>query len=199
MLDGNFGMNRQDQQVTGPDFGENLGLDLGIPGTNGTDIRQSGLPHFDIPNGTLATGGTNTNLYDIGTTPNWMPLFRKERSYTFSSALTWLKGRHQVRTGLDIVHHGSTTSRPSSAASAACAAASSSAASPPATPGYIPQVWNELGGLRARPDLDPAEGRAARGDDGAASGSTGSTSPTAGTCHEQADPEPRPALRDVSR
>ena len=39
VLDGNFGMNRQDQQVTGPDFGQNLGLDLGIPGTNGTDER----------------------------------------------------------------------------------------------------------------------------------------------------------------
>ena len=34
-----------------------------------------------------------------------MPLFRKERSYTFSSALTWVKGRHQVRTGVDVVRH----------------------------------------------------------------------------------------------
>ena len=34
-----------------------------------------------------------------------MPLFRKERSYTFSSALTWIKGRHQVRTGVDVVRH----------------------------------------------------------------------------------------------
>ena len=47
----------------------------------------SGLPDFDIP--TADTGGTN---YDIGTTPNWMPLFRKERSYTFSTALTWCQG-----------------------------------------------------------------------------------------------------------
>ena len=104
VLDGNFGMNRQDQQVTGPDFGdEPRPRRSGIPGTNGTDIRQSGLPHFDIPFGTVNTGGTNASHYDIGTTPNWMPLFRKERSYTFSSALTWVTGRHQVRTGLDIV------------------------------------------------------------------------------------------------
>ena len=34
-----------------------------------------------------------------------MPLFRKERSYTFSSALTWVSGRHQVRTGVDVVRH----------------------------------------------------------------------------------------------
>ena len=38
VLDGNFGANIQNQQVTGPDFGDNLGLDLGIPGTNGPDI-----------------------------------------------------------------------------------------------------------------------------------------------------------------
>ena len=49
VLDGNFGINRQDQQVTGPDFGENLGLDLlGIPGTNGTQHppeRPAALRH----------------------------------------------------------------------------------------------------------------------------------------------------------
>jgi hypothetical protein len=46
VLDSNFGMNRQDQFVTGPDYGQNIGLDLGIPGTNGPDIRQSGMPHL---------------------------------------------------------------------------------------------------------------------------------------------------------
>jgi hypothetical protein len=70
VLDGNFGANIQNQEVTGPDFGDDLGLGLGIRGTNGSDIRQSGLPHFQI--------GTNNNTgYNIGTTPNWMPLFRK--------------------------------------------------------------------------------------------------------------------------
>ena len=47
VLDGNFGANIQNQAVTGPDYGDNLGLGLGIPGSNGPDIRQSGLPHFD--------------------------------------------------------------------------------------------------------------------------------------------------------
>jgi hypothetical protein len=50
VLDGNLGVNRQNQQVTGPDFGQNIGLEvLGIPGTNGLNERASGLPHFDIP------------------------------------------------------------------------------------------------------------------------------------------------------
>ncbi|HJZ82144.1 MAG TPA: TonB-dependent receptor, partial [Pyrinomonadaceae bacterium] len=91
LLDGNFGYNRQDQVVTGPDFGKNIGLDLGIPGVNDPkDIRASGLPAFD-------------NGYIIGTTPNWMPLYRKELNYSFSSALTKVFPKHEVRVGVDIV------------------------------------------------------------------------------------------------
>ena len=87
VLDGNFGLNRQDQHVTGPDFGQNLGTDvLGIPGTNGGIDRYSGLPAFDIDGA--------TSQYDLGTTPNWMPLFRHERSYTLAIGLSGFLGRH---------------------------------------------------------------------------------------------------------
>ena len=91
LLDGNFGYNRQDQTVTGPDYGKNLGLDLGIPGVNDPkDVRASGLPTFE-------------NGYTIGTTPSWMPLFRKELNYSFSSALTKVFAKHELRAGVDIV------------------------------------------------------------------------------------------------
>ena len=93
ILDGNFGANIQNQTVTGPDYGTNFGLDLGIRGVNqADDIRASGLPTFE-------------NGYTIGSTPNWMPLFRKERSFTFSSALTKVIPKHDLRLGIDIVHH----------------------------------------------------------------------------------------------
>ena len=93
ILDGNFGANIQNQTVTGPDFGTNYGIDLGIPGVNDPNDRNaSGLPTF-------------ANGYDIGTTPNWMPLFRKERSFTFSSALTKVIPHHDLRLGVDVVHH----------------------------------------------------------------------------------------------
>ena len=92
VLDGNFGLDIQKQNVRGPDFGDNLGLDLGIKGVNDeNDIRASGLPNFQ-------------NGYPIGTTPNWMPLDRDERTYTFSSALTKsFGGKHDVRVGVDVV------------------------------------------------------------------------------------------------
>lgn len=91
LLDGNFGYYRMDQTVTGPDYGKNFGLDLGIPGVNDpNDIRASGLPTFE-------------NGYTIGQTPNWMPLFRKEVNYSFSSALTKVFSKHELRLGVDIV------------------------------------------------------------------------------------------------
>ncbi len=91
LLDGNFGYNRQNQTVTGPDFGKNLGIELGIPGVNDpNDIRASGLPTFD-------------NGYAIGTTPSWMPLFRKEVNYSFSTALTKVFAKHELRAGFDLV------------------------------------------------------------------------------------------------
>jgi len=92
VLDGNFGIEQQNQTVTGPDYGTNYGLELGIPGTNGSSERYSGLPTFD-------------NGYYIGGTPSWMPLFRHERSWTFTTNLTKILPKHELRFGLDFVRH----------------------------------------------------------------------------------------------
>jgi hypothetical protein len=107
VLDGNFGINRMEQQVTGPDYGNNVGLDrYGIPGTNGSGIRGSGIPFFDTAAAAGGLGGhTAANDYDFGTTPNWMPLFRTEQSFTFSSAITKVMTKHEVRVGIDVVKH----------------------------------------------------------------------------------------------
>lgn len=91
VLDGNFGMSRQDQTVLPADYGTNYGLQLGIPGTNNAnDIRESGLPTF-------------ASTYSIGTAPNWMPLWRKEISYSGTLALTKVLAKHEMRTGFDFV------------------------------------------------------------------------------------------------
>jgi hypothetical protein len=47
LIDGNLGWTRFGQNVQSPDLGTNFGLDtLGIPGTNGKDPRESGMPSF---------------------------------------------------------------------------------------------------------------------------------------------------------
>jgi len=107
VLDGYFGLNRMEQTVTGPDYGNNVGTDrYGIPGTNGGSLRASGIPYFDTAAGAGGIGAANVaNDYDFGTTPNWMPLFRTEQSFTFSSGLTKVLTKHEARLGIDVVKH----------------------------------------------------------------------------------------------
>ena len=80
----------------GPDFQSgNYGLDvLGIPGTNdqGTDTfgfedRYAGYPQF------------RTGFSDVGNRDGWNPIFRDERTYSLTTNLTKVKGRHDIRGG----------------------------------------------------------------------------------------------------
>ncbi|HVD93663.1 MAG TPA: TonB-dependent receptor, partial [Vicinamibacterales bacterium] len=92
LLDTTFGFGRQNQHVYGPDFqAGNYGLDvLGIPGTNDQhtgDSRYAGYPVF------------NTGFSSVGNRDGWNPIFRDERTYTLSTNLTKMKGRHDLRGG----------------------------------------------------------------------------------------------------
>ncbi len=89
LLDGVIGYQRQDQTVKGVDFGKNFREILGIPGINGTDIRESGFPNVVL------------NGYDDFGVPGWMPLERIEENYTMTHNLTWTKGAHVFRFGFD--------------------------------------------------------------------------------------------------
>jgi hypothetical protein len=132
LLDGNFGYYKQDQVVLGPDYGKNYGLELGIPGTNDpNDERASGMP-------TIANG------YTIGGTPSWMPLWRKELNYSFSSALTKVFPRHEIKTGLQIVklelNHRQAEWGPYGLKGGMEFAGNVTGA-----PGYATQTWNQFG------------------------------------------------------
>ena len=118
--------------MTGPDYGTNYGSEvLGIPGTNGTDIRQSGMPDFN-------------SVYPLGTL-SYFPLFRHDRSYTLSSALTWATGRHQVRAGFDVVRHE--LNQVQAELSSGVRGAFTFTGSETATPGYVPLGWNGFAAL----------------------------------------------------
>ncbi len=92
VVDGNFGMSRQDQTVLPADFGTNYGIQFGIPGTNNpNDNRESGLPIM-------------ASTYTIGSgSANWMPLYRKEVNYSGTLAMTKMFSKHEVRAGFDFV------------------------------------------------------------------------------------------------
>jgi hypothetical protein len=145
VLDGNFGINRMEQTVTGPDYGNNVGTDrYGIPGTNGGNIRASGIPFFDT---TGAGGHTQANDYDFGTTPNWMPLFRTEQSFTFSSALTKVMTKHEVRFGIDVVKHELNHFQAEFGGIGGVRGRFTFANDLTGTPGYVSPGWNSFGGF----------------------------------------------------
>ena len=96
VIDGTIGITRYVNSVRQPDFGKNFGLDvLKIPGTNGPDPRQSGKPYFSI-SGYSALGMTDT----------WVPVDRHDYTYTYTTNVSWSKGKHDIRSGLDISRYG---------------------------------------------------------------------------------------------
>ncbi len=95
LIDGTFGWTRFGQDVEPPDLGTNFGLDvLGIPGTNGPDPRESGMPPMYI-----------SGYSDLGNPEGWNPLYRNDQSYTANANASWTKGTHDIRFGFDFVHH----------------------------------------------------------------------------------------------
>jgi len=145
VLDGYFGMNRMEQTVTGPDYGTNVGTDrYGIPGTNGNNLRASGIPFFDATGAGAFTRGTD---YDFGTTPNWMPLFRTEQSFTFSSGLTKVMTKHELRFGVDVVKHELNHYQAEFGGIGGVRGRFTFGNDLTATPGYVSPGWNSFGGF----------------------------------------------------
>ena len=95
--DATFGFSRQKQDVLGPDHNiGNFGLEtLRIPGTNDaglSDARYGGYPRFD------------TGFSILGNYEGWMPIFRDERTYSFSTNLSKTMGRHDLRGGYSFTY-----------------------------------------------------------------------------------------------
>ena len=192
VLDGNFGINRMEQTVTGPDYGDNFGTDrYGIPGTNGDSVRASGLPFFDT---TGFNGHTQANDYDFGTTPNWMPLFRTEQSFTFSSALTKVMTKHELRFGIDVVKHELDHFQAEFGSIGGVRGRFSFANELTGHPRLRLAGLELVRRLPARAAVDPGQGRAGDRDERPRVADGGLRSrPLAGG--RQADAQPRPALR----
>ncbi len=100
LIDGNWGLSDMNQQVLTSDlalgnFGQEV---LGIPGTNDTSARAcpegrcGGIPYFNI-----------AGYSGFGQVDGWSPLFRQERSYSFTHNFSYSKSKHELRWGYDIV------------------------------------------------------------------------------------------------
>jgi hypothetical protein len=95
LYDATYGFTRYGHTSFGQDFGKNWGTDVfGIPGTNGSDPRQSGLPFFNI-----------AGYSAIGNNQSWIPAFRNDQSFATSQNFGLIHGSHEFRMGFDGIRH----------------------------------------------------------------------------------------------
>src|SRR5690348_3534955 len=95
VLDANIGYTRQRLGAEGFDIVSNFGLDvLHIPGTNGPNHLQGGVPAFQINGGWTNIGNDNTGN----------PFLFRDNQYVAAANLSWLKGTHAFRFGADYLN-----------------------------------------------------------------------------------------------
>jgi hypothetical protein len=76
-----------------PDSNSAFGLNvLGIPGTNGPSARYNGIPGFNI-----------SGYEPLGTNETYLPKYVRNTYFTYSLNFGWMKGKHDIRFGLDLV------------------------------------------------------------------------------------------------
>lgn len=90
LLDANAGYTRESLSSTLADQGTNFGLDtLHIPGTNGTNPLQGGMPGFNI-----------SGFSSVGDPEPYSPFVYHDNQYTYAANLSWIKGAHSIRFGM---------------------------------------------------------------------------------------------------
>jgi len=93
--DGMIGWNRMGVAITGLHFGQNWGRDfLGIPGTNGPEIGQSGAVQLPIQGYSQYGGDTGTR-----------PAFFNDSTFSTAQNFGWNRGKHDIRFGFEGVRH----------------------------------------------------------------------------------------------
>ncbi|MSV27908.1 MAG: TonB-dependent receptor [Bryobacterales bacterium] len=92
LIDGNLSLSHDPLDLVHSDSGTNYGSEvLGIPGTNGPNVRQSGLPIFNI-----------SGYENYGNPYAYMPKYVNDNSVTVSANAGWQKSRHDIRFGIDL-------------------------------------------------------------------------------------------------
>jgi Carboxypeptidase regulatory-like domain/TonB dependent receptor-like, beta-barrel len=91
IMDMNAGYTRQRLGAENVDIDSNFGLDvLKIPGTNGPDRLQGGIPSFQI-----------ANWANMGNPNTGNPFLFRDNQYVLAANLSWIKGAHGLRFGVD--------------------------------------------------------------------------------------------------
>lgn len=111
LLDGTIAITRHDNQGVYPGYGQNTGSEVwGIPNTNDPVVTGPGAERIKAACPALANGGCYSGMPSIatgftgwGATAGWQPYFYNERSLTYTTNATKMKGAHEIRFGFDMV------------------------------------------------------------------------------------------------
>ncbi|HZT70601.1 MAG TPA: TonB-dependent receptor [Terriglobia bacterium] len=95
VIDTNFGMTRQVINSQQLDIAKDEGQALGIPGTNGSRPFEGSMPQFSI-----------SGFAVLGTQHNFMPYYRNDPQFSWSTNASWIHGNHSLRFGgaIEIQH-----------------------------------------------------------------------------------------------
>ena len=110
LFDWNFGYNRQRLGSTFDLVSANGLTDLGIPGTNnagapGDPSLYYGYPGFIFPTGQAAPGSTiPNNQVNLGNAQPANPFLFRDNQFVTGANLSWIKGRHGLRGGIEWNH-----------------------------------------------------------------------------------------------
>ena len=91
ILDGNFGYTAYDANSQELGLGKNLGLEMGIPGTNGPRPFEGGWPRFSVSNYTVMGAQGNGSR----------PFYNRDPRQQYVGNATWTRGAHSIRFGAD--------------------------------------------------------------------------------------------------
>jgi len=115
VLDATVAFTKFEQSRVPPDFGSNIGTEVwGIPNTNDPVVTgYAGGPAQvkkacpEMAGGACYSGmpALNHGFTAWGSTSGFLPLFRKERAYTYTVNATKIQGAHELRWGFDMVRY----------------------------------------------------------------------------------------------
>jgi hypothetical protein len=91
LVDANFGFARFTTDSRTPNYGRNIGKELGIPGTNGPAEWQGDWPYFAI-----------AGYEVIGVQEQFMPYTRRDEQFQWVANFTWTRKKHEIRFGTDL-------------------------------------------------------------------------------------------------
>jgi len=91
IVDAFYGATLPDANSVQARVDEKVGLNLGIPGTNGPTTLEGGWPSIQVNSYTT-----------VGTNENYMPYYRSDPQFSYTANAGWTKKQHNLRFGVDL-------------------------------------------------------------------------------------------------